>query len=308
MADSIDPIEYARGYVAALSYVSATSAREVHVLRLRSTFERAGIAHKLRYALRVLDLMREVQRLEGGYWFPTPLRAVPVGEQAVLVAPSPTPELRRHFRGVTRAGYARTLRYSDAEALPTEELNDWLRLDVQDSVAWSEVQIANARAGMGPTIVSGNVEFFSLFGPRSAQEIAIRPAWTKDARLCAQHKGVVLCRDRVQGTYLRHFLAQVEGGKVVGEGPTPHDLARMQYGLAGLVGKPVTIPMTMGEGEAMFDVPFRLPRAERQLVLALGVLESSFPGKVYRVRGANFISVVRDTLRRLGCEVRSARV
>jgi hypothetical protein len=47
---SIDAIEYGRGQLAALTYLTATTAREVHILRLRSSFDRAGIADKLRYA------------------------------------------------------------------------------------------------------------------------------------------------------------------------------------------------------------------------------------------------------------------
>ncbi len=53
---SIDAVEYGRGQLAALSRYSATSAREVHVLRLRYAFERAGIANQLRFALIVINL------------------------------------------------------------------------------------------------------------------------------------------------------------------------------------------------------------------------------------------------------------
>jgi len=307
--EPIDAIEYGRGQLAALTYVSGTSAREVHVLRLRSSFNRARIAHKLRYSLSVLELMREVQELEGGYWFPTPLRVVPINEQALLIAPVPTRELQRHFRGVTRAGYARSLRDPDAPALPTQELDEWLRLDVRDSVAWSDAQIANARAGMGPTISSGNVQFFSLVNARLPFGTTTSPAWIDDPRFgLSSQKGVVLCRERAGGEYVRHFLARVEGARVVAEGPTPRDVARMQFGLAALAGKPITVTIVSREGESVFHFPTSLPRPERQLMLALGVRDLSLPGKAYRVRGAPFISVVRETLAGLGCEVRAVRV
>ena len=52
---SIDVIEYGRGQLAALTYCSATSAREVHILRLRHSFERIGIAPQFRYSLANYD-------------------------------------------------------------------------------------------------------------------------------------------------------------------------------------------------------------------------------------------------------------
>jgi hypothetical protein len=38
----VDAIEYGRGQLAALTYLTATTAREIHILRLRSSFDRAG--------------------------------------------------------------------------------------------------------------------------------------------------------------------------------------------------------------------------------------------------------------------------
>ena len=164
---SLDAVEYGRGQLAASSFFSTASAREVHVLRLRHAFECAGIANQLRYALVVINLMREAQELRGGYWFPTPLRVVPIDGQAILVGISPTRELQRHFRCAARVGYARILPHDDTQALPHQDLDNWLGLKVKDSVIWSETQVENARASMGPTIPSGNVQFFTTSTKRS---------------------------------------------------------------------------------------------------------------------------------------------
>lgn len=305
----IDAIEYGRGQLAALSYLSAKAGREVHVLRLRNTFERARIAHKLRYALNVISLMREAQELGGGYWFPTPLRVVPIDGQAILVGPATTKELKRHFPGVTRAGYARVSSPLNTRELPIQELDNWLGLSMRDTVAWAEAEIAKAWSGMGPTISSGNVEFFSVGTAWSAVGSIAKPKWTNDARLSFfGQRGVVLCRERLGQASFRYFLGLVKRSRLVAEFPAPRDTARIQFGLAALAGKPCTVTVIPRDGESVFHIPIGLPRAERQLTLALGVREISSEGRVYSIRGDAFASIVAAWLRGLGCEVRVARV
>ena len=207
LSASFDAIEYGRGQLVALSYLSANVAREVHVLRLRSSFERAGMVHKLRYSLGVLNLMREAQELGGGYWFPTPLRIVPIDGQAILVGPVPTHELQRHFSGVTRAGYARILPQWDGTALPSQDLDDWLGLDTQDTISWSELQIANAQASLGPTTSSGTVQFFCVQTARLRLGNTRKLAWSADPRSSiVGQQGVVLCRERVASESFRYFF------------------------------------------------------------------------------------------------------
>lgn len=62
----IDAVEYGRGQLAASSFYSAASAREVHVLRLRRAFERAAIANQLRYALIVISANDRQARFVSG--------------------------------------------------------------------------------------------------------------------------------------------------------------------------------------------------------------------------------------------------
>jgi hypothetical protein len=278
-------------------------------LRLRSSFEHAGIAHKLRYALNVLSLMREVQELGDGYWFPTPLRLVPIEKHAILLAPVPTHELRRHFHDVTRAGYARVLPQLDTQDLPIQELDEWAGANVRDSVTWSNGQIANALMSMGPTISSGNVQFFSVRTTRLPFGAIRNPIWADDSRfsLCVR-QDVVLCRERVGRAYFRHFLGLVKSGRLVAEAPVPDDITRLQFGLSALAGQPITIRVDFWEGQSVFHVPggLLLPRSERRLLYALGVRDYSLPDKAYRVCGETFVSIIHARLRSLGCEVRTS--
>jgi hypothetical protein len=302
---SFDAIEYGRGQLAALAYLSTTAAREVHVLRLRSSFARAGMVHKLRFSLRVLNLMREAQELGGGYWFPTSLRVVPIDGQAILVGPVPTHELQRHFSGVTRAGYARIIPQWNGTDLPSQDLDDWLGLDTQDTVAWSELQIANAQASMGPTISSGTVQFFCVQTARSRLGNTRKLAWSADPRSSIVGKqGVVLCRVRVAPESFRYFFGRVEKGRMTAEGSDPKDVIRLQFGLAALAGEPCTVLVSSRESGAVIHLPPWIPRPERQLVFALCTRDFSFPGKAYRVRSETFTQLIVSRLKRLGCEVR----
>lgn len=302
----IDPIEYARGQLAAFAHLSATLAREVHILRLRNSFERAGIAHQLRYSLRVLNLMREAQELGGGYWFPTPLRVVPMNEHAIVVGPIATRELRRHFPNVTRAGYARVCQQSETGSLPRQDLDDWLGLTVLDSVVWTEAQIKNAKAHIGPTLASGKVEYLTAESKRIFSMTIRRAAWTNNSY--ASHitsQGVVLCRERLAPERFRYFFGKMEAGHLTAEGPSHEDVTRLQFGLAALVGMPFTVGVSSREGQSVIHLPPSIPRPERQLVLALCTRDYSYPEKAYRLHSENFAQMIVSRLRRLGCEVRS---
>jgi len=305
----IDAVEYGRGQLAASSRYSAASAREVHVLRLRHAFERAAIANQLRYALIVINQMREAQELRRGYWFPTPLRVVPIDARAILVGIAPTSELQRHFHRVARAGYARVLPQEDAQSLPRQELDNWLGLKVQDSIAWSEIQFEDAQAGMGPTIPSGNIQFFTTKAKRSSFGTTTYPVWTDAPRESLMAKqGVVLCRERIGRESFRHFLGRIKGERLVAESPAPPDVERIQFGLAALAGKPITVRAITRNSDSIFHVPARLPRAERQLMLALGIFEISSLGKSYRVRDGAFDAILVAKLRNLGCEMQLSHV
>jgi hypothetical protein len=301
---SIDPLEYGRGQLAALSYVSPTSAREVHILRFRNSFERAGIGPQLKYSLWALNLMRETQELGGGYWFPTPLRVVPLEEQGILVGAIPTRELERHFRGVSRAGYARVSNRADVQSLPEQDLDDWLKLEVRDTVAWSQAQVAIAQAGMGPTISAAGVQFFTVGTTRSPFGAANKPMWTNDARSSLTGP-LVLCREPVAPDRYRHFLGRVNGRRLTAEGPTPWDVRRLQFGLAALAGTPLTVDIVSRRGESVFRFSAPIPRPEYQLTLALGVRDLTSPGKAYRVTSETYSRAISSRLRHLGCEVRS---
>lgn len=301
----IDSIEYLRGQLAAMAYVSSSDAHEVHILRLRSAFEQAGIVRKLRYSLGVLNLMSEVQGIGNGYWFPTPLRIIPIDdEKGIIVGPASTLELQRHFNSVLRAGYARVISLSDTRDLPIQKLTDWLGLQVQNSMAWAEAQITEAHRCLRPTISPANVQYFDVKTARSKTGIVTIPAWTDTSSSSMQLKGMFLCRDRLSRDSFRYFFGKIEGKYVVAESPTPLDVARLCSGFAAHLGRPITVTIDSRKTETIIHIPGNLPRPERQLILALGLRDVSLTGMAYRVFDDTFVSLIAAKLEYLGCEVR----
>jgi len=301
---SIDIVEYVRGQFSSLAYINDITAREVHVLQIRKTFERASLENKLRFALKVLDLMREAQNLGNGYWYPTPLRAVPTDDVAILVSSLPTHELQRHFENIKREGYARVIPLADPLDLPQQLLDDWLGLGVEDSVLWCERQIKVALADMKPTIPSGSVQFYTTRSVRSFSGITTEPQWVNgpQSSLTCQ-KNIVLCRERLAAEYYRYFFGKVLGTRLTNEGPTLKNVSRVIFGFSALVGNPISVIIVTKNGESVFRIATNLPRPEWQLLLALGVRD----GKVFRVRCEAFVPIIAERLRRLGCLIRTIR-
>ena len=300
MLIQIDIVEYVRGQFSSLSYINDKTAREVHVLQIRKTFERVGLENKLRFALKVLDLMREAQNLGNGYWYPTPLRVVPTDDLAILVSTLPTHELQRHFDGVKREGYARVLPRTESLDFPQQLLDDWLGLDIGDSALWCERQIKIALADMKPTIPSGSVQFYTA----RSSGITTEPQWVNEPQSCLTwQEDIVLCRERIAAEYYRYFFGRALGSKLNAEGPTLKNVRRVIFGFSALVGKPISVIIVTKNGESVFRMAAIPPRPEWQVLLALGVRD----GKVFRVRCEAFVPIIAERLRRLGCLIRTIR-
>lgn len=302
---ALDPVEFARGHLVASAYLSSTSAREVHVQRLHIAFDRAGIAGKLRFALRVLSLMREAEDLGYGYWFPTPLRAVDGGQLTLLVSASPTCELMRHFPSIRRAGYARVISLSDAENLPRQSLDQWLGDTPGSTEAWANLELECARAAMGTTSPYPHVEFFGVMASGPRESPTFSPHWAHDpARAVIHGDGIVLCRERLSAVAFRYFVGQLDDGLLVAESNRTVDADRLQFGLAALAQRNISVNAKRLSDADVYFMPAQLPRSERRLLFALGQRDMCLPGKAYRVSLGAASSLVNARLKSLGTGVR----
>jgi hypothetical protein len=290
--------------MASLSYVSSESAREVHVLRLRALFDRASLAPSLRFALSIVKTMREIQELADGYWYPTPIRYVPIGNTTLIIASTDTQELSRHFGGIRRAGYARYLSAKENNLFPTQDAMDWMGSETENSIEWTRNLLRTSIDLMNPTVNPPNIEFFGL-GKVSTENVkGTASIWVRDFRSAVfTDTQCVLCRTRLGATYYRYFFGHVRDGRVIRETHLPGDLNRLQHGVAAIVGRPLTVRHENSDDLAMIHFFSPLPLPERRLLLALGQRDMSRNGKAYGVRNADHLTTLLGILRRLGCEI-----
>jgi len=243
--------------------------------------------------------MREVQKLGNGYWFPTPMRIIPIDdEKGIIVGPASTCELQHHFGSVIRAGYARVLLLSDARDLPIQKLDDWLGLNVEDTIAWTKDMLLEADNNLKETILPENVQYFGVRTIRSNLGNITIPVWTDNTQSSLQSKGMMFCRERQ-----RYFFVKTQG-RVFESHVAINVVGRLCFGFAALMGNPITVTIERSDLVSVIHIPGNLPRPERQLILALGTRDLSLPGVAYRVFDDTFVSLIATKLKHLGCEVR----
>ena len=306
-APVIDPLEFARGTLCALSFFATDTARETHVTRLQDQFERAGVAASMEAALGTLHFLREAEPLGGGYWIPAPTRKVDLdGERCLLVGVQPTTELRRHFGSVRRAGVGRVVDAKEVVGLPKQSLAAWRGNDGSDASSWARTTIELAMQQLAPSIVSDGME---AFGTRSGKGAAARqrePAWLQagDSDACTW-RGVGLFRARTSATRYRYFLGQYEGKAAFLEGPPARDSLRMQFGLAALVSRTLTIKMASSQLAVSVSLPLSAPTSLRRLLAALCEPDAQSFGRIWTCRDPQHLPVLQAALQELECETAS---
>lgn len=302
-----DPLEVARGALASLSFISESSAREVHSGRIQEVFARSGIAqHTLIPTLDALGNLREIERLEYGYWLPTPPRKVSLdANTSLLVSVAPTIELQRHFATVRRAGLGRVVDTQQASALPTQPLHAWLDSVDIDTPTWAKSEIEFALSGLKPSIASADMEAFSIKVTRlPKQGVRNEPAWLSSTdRRASVWRNVKLFRSRIGGRHHRYFLGRVSNRGGLLEGLAIQDNLRLQYGFAALQGEPLTSSIRTKGDETHIKLPLSAPRSLYRLLSALCEPDPKSFGYLWVCRQAECWPTIEAALKDLGCEI-----
>ncbi|MET3479339.1 hypothetical protein ABIC38_005631 [Variovorax sp. 1126] len=298
----LDPLEFARGALCAATFVDAGAARETHVAKLHSLFERAGLAPSMEAALGTMHFLREAEPLGGGYWAAAPVRTVEFAPDCqLLVGPQPTSELQRHFAGLRRVGAGRVMSCAITAALPRQSKATWRGSDGSDARAWTQSAINLAMKQLAPSIVADNLQVFAL---RQAGRRRREPVWVPvgSSPPCEWH-GIGLFRARTGATRYRYFLGKHEGKDFL-EGPTVLDAARVQYGLAALQSQPVTTTITAISGTTSISLPVAPPRSVRRLLVALCEADPRSFGCVWTCCVPAYVPVLLEALQELSCETK----
>lgn len=300
---TLDPLEFARGALCAATFVAADAARETHIAKLHTQFERAGLAPSMEFALGTMQFLREAEPLGGGYWTVAPVRIVELGPDChLLVGPQPTSELQRHFAGLRRAGAGRVTNRATTAAMPRQSKAAWRGSDGSDARAWMQSAINAAMKQLSPSVVADNLQVFAI---RHAGERRREPAWvaTGSSTPC-EWQGVGLYRARTGATRYRSFLGKYEVGREFLEGPAVLDVARAQCGLAALQSQPLMINISAISSSTSISLPVAPPRAVRRLLVALCEADPRSFGRVWTCSVPAYLPVLLETLQELSCETR----
>ena len=303
-APALDPLEFARGALCAATFVAVGVARETHVAKLHSLFERAGLAPSMDVALGTMQFLREAEPLGSGYWTAAPVRVVELGLDChLLVGPQPTSELQRHFPGLRRVGAGRVMNRTGNSALPRQSQSAWRGSDGNDARTWTQATISSAVKQFAPSVVADNLQIFAV---RQAGGKRREPIWVSPGSSPpCEWRGVGLFRERTGATRYRYFLGKHEAGREFLEGPAVLDAARVQCGLAALQNQPLTTTITTNSGTTSISLPVAPPRSVRRLLVALCEADPRSFGRVWTCCVSAYVPVLLEALQELSCETKN---
>jgi hypothetical protein len=296
----LDPLEFARGALCATSYLSTHESRETHVAKLQVMFERAGLAETMVESLRTMQLLREAEPLGGGYWIPAPLRVVDLSSNCcLLVGPQPTSELQRHFASVRRAGTGRVIDVAETLELPKQSQAAWRGSDGSDASAWAQAAVDSALKQLAPSLVVDGLE---IFGTRINGK-RFEPAWVPlGSDAACEWRGIGLFRSRTSATRYRSFFGKYETGKEFLEGPAIRDLARLQFGFAALLRRPMTITIAAVSGATSISLPLAPPRNVWRLLVALCHVDPRSFGRIWTCCEPAHLPMLLAAIQELTCK------
>ena len=304
---NFDPIEVARGALASLSFRTEHLAHEVHTGRIQEIFFRSGTPQeKLIPALKALGDLREAEQLKYGYWLPTPSRRVSLNtETCLLVSIVPTTELKRLFQSVHRAGFGRLADTQQVMDLPCQSLQSWLGTGNMDTATWARTQIEFTSSKLKPSIASPDLEAFSVKATRMSNYASRHePVWLLSTdRRASVWNDVKLFRSRLSARYHRYFLGRILGNSTLLEGPAVQDNLRLQYGLAALLGQPLTSSVVSKDNVRYLRLPLAVPRSAKRALNALCEPDLKSFGYLWICRQVECWSTVQTVLKDLGCEI-----
>lgn len=298
---SVDRLEIVRGALSSLAYCSVTKARPVHVHRLRWFVDRIASETDTASLLDELELVRDAQRLPGGYWMPSPSRCVPIELDQIVVSTATTVELRRQWGdAITIAGISRVASGTQVR-IATESLEAWMGAP-PDTRQWA-AQVFNAARGslQRADFKADDIEVFLPLGRLRG------PGWERcpSALQRIEDDALVLCRSAPGVPVTPMFIARCSRQGLTHQASVrPSDRRRLRWGASLLMGHRVKVPLLQEDGEgARFDVFRELPTEETRLLSALGTIERPADGGArFRVQ-RKFLPVIRRTLARLGIDL-----
>lgn len=300
----INVVECARGAISSLAYVTQHEVREVHTLSIRNMFSRIGVEDRYRYGLAALQLVKEIQFIRGGYWLPTPVRAVPLGQNALVLAPVPTDRLQYEIPEIRRAGLSRIAPLSALPDLPTQELNQWMDQVPCEATKWGLKELSALADRLQPTVQREGIEYLQVASQQEIDRGARRFSWNREPKEPLPiGSGLHLCREKTGAQSYRYSLISLVRGVVRAEAQIIGAPSRLQYAVAALLERRVRVVVEQANGKTKLTLSVPLPQAEYRLLEAVATRDNQLREgreRVYRLDD-DLSSVVLERLNFLGC-------
>lgn len=259
-------LEYTRGVLYSLTFSSEgnnTKGWPIHSARIRNAFSNLGAPTLYRLGLKLLQLLREVEPLFGGYWLLSPLRVIKIESHYIFVGAVPSTLGR--LGDVRHEGLARFLSEEAASRFPRQTINGWAGLLVAPVAEQVASFVSAHRQQAEPTLHARDIEFFKVVGNDVRGR---RFVWTQQPHAIVGAERIALCRQKRAGIY-RYFSADLRDQTVFAEAPIDQSLARLMFALANFTGFPVSVKVRQQVVRTNITVSERLPIEEYRLALLL---------------------------------------
>lgn len=303
-SSSLDVVECARGAISCLAYVAQHEVREVHTLSIRSMFSRLGVEGRYRYGLAALQLLKEVQLLPGGYWLPTPVRAVPLGVKALVLAPIPTERLHYEIAEVRATGLGRIAPMSALMDLPVQGLDQWMDQVPYEAASWGLAELSVLADRLQPTVHREGVEYLQVASQQQLNRGSRCFFWSREPKESLPiGRDHYLCREKIGAQSYRYSLISLVRGVVRAEAQIIGAPSRLQYAVAALLDRKVRIDVEQESGKTKITLSAPLPLAEYRLLAAVATKTNQVQegrDRVYQL-DSELSSVVLERLNYLGC-------
>ncbi len=278
------------------------------LLPWQTATEDLSLEEMLKNTLQELERIDDLAVMPGGYWSPTPLRVVHLErvQRWLLLGGCPSRLLPPAANAATeRAGVARVLRCAPADVgLDACEIpeREWRRIPARNLTEWAKTVLERSQlAPAGNLCVDIYAPGITRAGAFQFDRWRSSPQGLSDGRYLA----------RTVSRYGMHtyYIAEIHRAQITAAGRPlleDGDIRRLQYALDRLSGNPTSVLVKRQSDCWMFRIQNALPRAEHQLLLAIGREMTPKSGTYYPrwwIVPANYAQQADQALRGLGISV-----
>lgn len=284
--------EIVRASVCALSRKDETTARPVHIGRIRAFCSRYGVgSDDVMEGLRTIALLKEVLRLPNGYWLPAPFRTVFIGNRCALLSPETTARLAQFYPIARTFGHLRCSSVAVTE-LPNEPFSEWVNAPTETK-KWAQVILRDAEASKQTLVGTISGSYWGYVDTRT------RSAWSWRQAVIPTDLPLDgmwhLCQStKPRFPFLARRLSKTDSREASCRNS---DVRRLQFALAALNNRPIRGILAHSRNSITLHIP--LPREERRLLAALAQNEINGARAIYTIAPCDS-SAICNVLDRLG--------